>query len=104
MEDANSLRYYAHVLTSLVYILKQNFSQKTNGDGYNQEKNFRRLECDNLRHNTESQDGVLLVNSMATYFENDKILLEEAVVGNQPMSVLIQEGQYGLLWIHSTNL
>ena len=40
-----------------------------------------------MRHNTESQDGVLLVNSMATYFENDRILLEEAAVGNQPMSV-----------------
>ena len=46
----------------------------------------------------------MLVNSTATYFENDRILLEEAVVGNQPMSVMIQEGQYGLLWIHSTNL
>ena len=44
------------------------------------------------------------MNSTATYFENDRILLEEAVVGNQPMSVTIQEGQYGLLWIHSTNL
>ena len=39
------------------------------------------------------------MNSTATYFENDRILLEEAVVGNQPMSVMIQEGQYGLLWI-----
>ena len=53
-----------------------------------------------MRHNTESQDGVLLVNSTATYFENDRILLEEAAVGNQPMSVMIQEGQYGLLSIH----
>ena len=46
------------------------------------------------------------MNSTVTYFENDRILLEEAVVGNQPMSVTIQEGQYGLLWIHSnvTNL
>ena len=103
MEDANSIRYYAHVLTSLEYILKQKFSPKTNGAGYNQEK-FRRLEYGNLRHNTESQDGVLLVNSTATYFENDRILLEEAAVGNQLMSVMIQEGQYGLLWIHSTNL
>ena len=60
-------------------------------------RNFRRLEYGNLRHNTESQDGVLLVNSTATYFENDRILLEETVVGNQPMSVMIQEGQYGLL-------
>ena len=34
------------------------------------------------------------MNSTATYFENDRILLEEAVVGNQPMSVMIQEGQY----------
>ena len=59
-------------------------------------RNFRRLEYGNLRHNTESQDGVLLVNSTATYFENDRILLEEAVVGNQPMSVMIQEGQYGI--------
>ena len=42
------------------------------------------------------------MNSTATYFENDRILLEEAIVGNQPMSVMIQEGQYGLLWIHST--
>ena len=49
-----------------------------------------------MRHNTESQDGVLLVNSTATYFENDRILLEEAVVGNQPMSVMIQEG-YGCI-------
>ena len=57
-----------------------------------------------MRHNTESQDGVLLVNSTATYFENDRIQLEEAVVGNQPMSVMIQEGQYCLLWIHSTIL
>ena len=62
-------------------------------------RNFRRLEYGNLRHNTESQDGVLLVNSTATYFENDRILLEEAVVGFQPMSVMIQEGHYGLLWI-----
>ena len=67
-------------------------------------RNFRRLEYGNLRNNTESQDGVLLLNSTATYFENDRILLEEAVVGNQPMSVMIQEGQYGLLWICSTNL
>ena len=43
------------------------------------------------------------MNSTATYFENDRILLEEAAVGNQPMSVMIQEGQYGLLSIHSTN-
>ena len=48
-----------------------------------------------MGHNTESQDSVLLVNSTATYFENDRNLLEEAVVGNQPMSVMIQEGQYG---------
>ena len=73
-------------------------------------RNFRVFEIleylpyGNLRHNTESQDGVLLVNSTATYFENDRILLEEAAVWNQPMSVMIQEGQYGLLWIHSTNL
>ena len=44
------------------------------------------------------------MNSTATYFENDRILLEEAVVGNQPMSVMIQEGQYGLLWIHSESI
>ena len=67
-------------------------------------RNFRRLDYGNLPHNTESQDCVLLVNSTATYFENDRILLKEAVVGNQPMSVMIQESQYGLLWIHSTNL
>ena len=86
-----------------MYILKQKFSPKTNGVGYIK-KIFRRLEYGNLRHNTESQDGVLLMNSTATYFENDRILLEEAVVGNQAMSVMIKEGQYGLLWIHSTNL
>ena len=39
------------------------------------------------------------MNSTATYFENDRNLLEEAVVGNQPISVMIQEGLYGLLWI-----
>ena len=65
-------------------------------------RNFRRLEYGNLRHDTESQDGVLLVNSTATYFENYTIRLEEAVVGNQPMSLMIQEGQYGLLYIVNT--
>ena len=40
------------------------------------------------------------MNSTATYFENDRILLEEAVVGNQPMSVMIQEGQYLLSMVY----
>ena len=94
---------HMYIFTSLVYILKQKFSPKlTNLDII--KRNFRRLEYGNLRHNTESQDGVLLVNSTATYFENDRILLEEAVVGSLPMFLMIQEGQYGLLWIHSTNL
>ena len=86
-----------------MYILKQKFSPKTTELDIIK-RNFRRLEYGNLRHNTESQDGVLLVNSTATYFENVRILLEEAVVGNQLMSVMFQEGQYGLLLIHSTNL
>ena len=61
-----------------MYILKQKFLQKLT-ELYIIKRNFRRLGYGNLRHNTESQDGVLLVNSTATYFENDRILLEEAV-------------------------
>ena len=33
------------------------------------------------------------MNSTATYFENDKILLQEAVGGNQPMSVMVQRAR-----------
>ena len=58
-------------------------------------RNFWRLEYGNMRNCTAIKDSVLLVNSTAICYENNRILLEEAV---DRVLTIVRDDSIGPVW------